>query len=99
MKSIDPASVLHDSTAPGIPNINLSDEEDGSRASVSSLNMSNDGSSVQQGDISGTENYGPASAYTRVAFVVDANITSYLMMGSVSPGLFLFSFLYFLLCC
>ncbi|XP_057469977.1 uncharacterized protein LOC130758963 isoform X2 [Actinidia eriantha] len=87
VKSIDPASVLHDSTALGIPNINLSDEEDGSCASVSSLNMSIDGTTVQQGDILGTENYGPASVYTRVAFVVDANITSYLMMGSVSPGL------------
>ncbi|XP_058218222.1 uncharacterized protein LOC131329158 isoform X2 [Rhododendron vialii] len=87
VKLIDPASALHESTAPGIPNINLSDEEDGSHANVSSLNTSIDGSSLQQGDLFGAENYGPTSAYTRVAFVVDANITSYLMMGSVSPGL------------
>lgn len=95
VKLIDPASALHESTAPGIPNINLSDEEDGSHANVSSLNTSIDGSSLQQGDLFGAENYGPTSAYTRVAFVVDANITSYLMMGSVSPGLSPGSFFFF----
>ncbi|XAR62130.1 hypothetical protein NMG60_11016761 [Bertholletia excelsa] len=87
IKLIDPASVLHDSKTPMSPYINLSDEEDGSRASISSLNMSTDGSILQQGDASGTENYSSASGCTRVALVVDANITSYLMMGSVSPGL------------
>lgn len=89
VKLIDPASVLYDSTTPGTLNINLSDDEDGSHASVSSLNMSIEGSTVQQGDTSGAETCGPGSTsgYARVAFVVDANITSYLMMGSVSPGL------------
>ncbi|XP_052189288.1 uncharacterized protein LOC127799358 [Diospyros lotus] len=87
VKLIDPASVLHDSIIHSIPNINLSDDEDCSRASMSSLNLSTEATTVLQGEISGTENYGPTSGYTRVAFVIDANITSYLMMGSVSPGL------------
>lgn len=46
------------------------------------------GDSASQGDASGAEKYGPGSTHARVAFVVDANITSYLMMGSVSPGSF-----------
>ncbi|XP_043722348.1 protein FAM91A1 [Telopea speciosissima] len=86
VKVIDPASILQDSSITGSPNIILSDEEDGSRGSIGSANMSTDGISIQQ-DVSGTENYGPVSGHARVAFVVDANITSYLMMGSVSPGL------------
>lgn len=76
-KFIDPASVLHDSNAHGSL---LSDEEDGSQASVGSANLSNDGNSVH--DFSFKD-----SNHARVAFIVDANITSYLMMGSVSPGL------------
>ncbi|KAF8411411.1 hypothetical protein HHK36_003960 [Tetracentron sinense] len=87
VKVIDPASVLQESSISGSPYINLSDEEDGSHASISSANMSTDGNAVQHGDVLGTENYGPSSGHARVAFVVDANITSYLMMGSVSPGL------------
>ncbi|GMH24695.1 hypothetical protein Nepgr_026538 [Nepenthes gracilis] len=86
VKLIDPASVLQDSNVHGSLNINLSDDEDGSQASVSSANMSTDGNSVQQ-DYSGMENNKPAFNTARVAFIVDANITSYLMMGSVSPGL------------
>ena len=77
-KIIDIASVLQDTSAHGSL---LSDDEDGSRASVST-----DGVSVQQ-DYLGPENRA-ASNSARVAFIVDANITSYLMMGSVSPGLF-----------
>lgn len=76
-KFIDPASVLHDSSGHGSL---LSDDEDGSQTSVGSANLSNDGNSVQE--FSGKE-----SNHARVAFIVDANITSYLMMGSVSPGL------------
>ncbi|KAK3025947.1 hypothetical protein RJ639_040863 [Escallonia herrerae] len=87
VKLIDPGSILQESSMPGSPRIALSDEEEGSRASMGSANMSTDGSILQQGEVTGTENYGPASGYARVAFVVDANITSYLMMGSVSPGL------------
>ncbi|GMH19128.1 hypothetical protein Nepgr_020969 [Nepenthes gracilis] len=86
VKLIDPASVLQDANVHGSLNINLSDDEDGSQASVSSANMSTDGNSVQQ-DYSGMENNKPAFNTARVAFIVDANITSYLMMGSVSPGL------------
>ncbi|GMH22305.1 hypothetical protein Nepgr_024148 [Nepenthes gracilis] len=79
-------SVLQDANVHGSLNINLSDDEDGSQASVSSANMSTDGNSVQQ-DYSGMENNKPAFNTARVAFIVDANITSYLMMGYVSPGL------------
>ncbi|KAJ4952213.1 hypothetical protein NE237_029045 [Protea cynaroides] len=86
VKVIDPASILQDSSNTGTSNIILSDDEDGSRGSISSANISADGNSVQQ-DVSGSENYGQISGHARVAFVVDANITSYLMMGSVSPGL------------
>ncbi|OUZ99593.1 FAM91 [Macleaya cordata] len=86
VKVIDPASVLQDSSIPGTPTTIHSDEEDGSHGSISSANMSTDGN-VQQADVFGAENSRAASGPARVAFVVDANITSYLMMGSVSPGL------------
>jgi hypothetical protein len=85
VKVIDPASILQDASIPGSPRT-LSDEN-ASRATLSSANMFIDGDAAQQGEVSGTENYGPSSSHARVAFVVDANITSYLMMGSVSPGL------------
>ncbi|XP_021808167.1 protein FAM91A1 [Prunus avium] len=86
VKVFDPASVLRDTSLPGSPRNSLSDE-DASRRSISSANMFADGDASLQGDVSGTENYGLSSLHDRVAFVVDANITSYLMMGSVSPGL------------
>ncbi|KAJ0752757.1 hypothetical protein HanPI659440_Chr09g0328001 [Helianthus annuus] len=73
VKLIDPGSVLLDQTS----NV-LNDDEDGSLATG---NTSLDPGLFQQ------DSLGPSSAYARVAFVVDANITSYLMMGSVSPGL------------
>lgn len=84
-KVIDPASILQDTNIPGSPRSVVSDED----ASIAShgfdnLLIDND---TNQGDTSSSGNYGPHSAYTRVAFIVDANITSYLMMGSVSPGL------------
>ncbi|WCJ24791.1 Protein FAM91A1 [Euphorbia peplus] len=83
VKLIDPGSVLQETKiAAGIA---LTDEEDASRGSISSI--STDGDATQYGDISGMDNKGPRSGYVRVAFIVDANITSYLMMGSVSPGL------------
>ncbi|XP_021284086.1 protein FAM91A1 isoform X2 [Herrania umbratica] len=87
VKVIDPASVLQDNT--GVPphGVSLADEDDASHPSSTSANMSTDSETAQQGDLWGTENYGPHSSDARVAFVVDANITSYLMMGSVSPGL------------
>lgn len=89
VKLIDPGSILQDTGIPGSPRTSLSDE-DASHASLGSASIFIDGDAAQQGDLLGTENYGASSAHTRVAFVVDANITSYLMMGSVSPGLFTF---------
>ncbi|KHN22157.1 Protein FAM91A1 [Glycine soja] len=79
-KVIDPASILQDTKIPGSPKSAVSDE-DTSIASHGFDNMLIDNDN-NQGDA-----YGPHSSYTRVAFIVDANITSYLMMGSVSPGL------------
>lgn len=93
VKLIDPASILQDPNVPGSPKSLLSDEEDGSHASLGSANVSSDGAFLQV-DIPWTENNIRTSGYARVAFLVDANITSYLMMGSVSPGS-LFSQMYF----
>ncbi|XP_024973069.1 protein FAM91A1-like [Cynara cardunculus var. scolymus] len=84
VKLIDPGSILQESSTTSSYKNALSDEEESSRASVGSFNMSVDGSVFQQ---DGADSSGPSSGYARVAFVVDANITSYLMMGSVSPGL------------
>lgn len=90
VKLIDPASILQESYLPGSPKSMVSDEEVGSHANMSSANLFGDGSSSQSGDALWAENSKPATDCSRVAFVVDANITSYLMMGSVSPGLSLF---------
>ncbi|PIN13071.1 hypothetical protein CDL12_14317 [Handroanthus impetiginosus] len=87
VKLIDPASILQESNAPGSPKSLLGDDEDDSNASMGSANLSVDGSATQPGDVLWSENSSPAADCSRVAFVVDANITSYLMMGSVSPGL------------
>ncbi|KAE9593920.1 putative FAM91 domain-containing protein [Lupinus albus] len=84
-KVIDPSSILED-TLSGSPRSVVNDE-DASLSGNGFENMLIDSDTNQQGDASGSGNYGPQSAYTRVAFIVDANITSYLMMGSVSPGL------------
>ncbi|KAH9625933.1 hypothetical protein KSS87_022021 [Heliosperma pusillum] len=81
-KIIDPAFALQDASLLG--SLALSDDDDVSRASVGSANVSVDGASIQQ-DYSISDRAAPNQA--RVAFIVDANITSYLMMGSVSPGL------------
>ncbi|XP_021900569.1 LOW QUALITY PROTEIN: protein FAM91A1 [Carica papaya] len=83
VKVIDPSSVLQDKNMPGSPRATLSDEEDSSMGS----NAFADGDAAQNEDNLVTESYGPHPGQARVAFVVDANITSYLMMGSVSPGL------------
>ncbi|KAL8126487.1 uncharacterized protein LOC141720918 [Apium graveolens] len=77
-KIIDPASILQESVVPGISSVTLSDDEN----NMGSTNMATNGSDFRQGDVARTEN-----SDAHVAFVVDANITSYLMMGSVSPGL------------
>lgn len=91
-KLIDPASILQESFLPGSPKSMVSDEEVGSHNN-SSASLFGDGSGSQSGDALWTDNSRPATDCSRVAFVVDANITSYLMMGSVSPGL---SFLFIL---
>ncbi|KAI5419811.1 hypothetical protein KIW84_043826 [Lathyrus oleraceus] len=82
-KVIDPSSILQDTSMPGSSRSTVSDE-DVSLAShgFDNIHIDND----IQGDALGSSNHGPRSAYMRVAFIVDANITSYLMMGSVSPG-------------
>lgn len=87
VKLIDPASILQESNVPGTPRSLLGDEEVGSHATMGSANLFGDGSASQSGDALWIENSSPAADCSRVAFVVDANITSYLMMGSVSPGL------------
>jgi hypothetical protein len=87
-KVIDPESILGNSSIPPMSPRSTASDEDASVASQASENMFIDNDSTQQGDVSASGNYGPRSAFTRVAFIVDANITSYLMMGSVSPGLY-----------
>lgn len=87
-KVIDPEYILRDTSIPGSPRSAVSDED----ASVSGQGFENmliDSDSIQQVDTSDSGNYGPRSACTNVAFIVDANITSYLMMGSVSPGIYI----------
>ncbi|XP_039012827.1 protein FAM91A1-like isoform X2 [Hibiscus syriacus] len=87
VKVIDPESVLQENTSVPPHGVSLVDEDETSHRSSTSANMSIDGEAAQQGDLWGTENHGHRSSDSRVAFLVDANITSYLMMGSVSPGL------------
>ncbi|KAL6850029.1 hypothetical protein ACP4OV_020656 [Aristida adscensionis] len=81
VKLVDAESVLNDEGASGFPSSILSDDEEGSNTSINSekssqqlISMDSDGPRK----ISGT---------AHVGFVVDANVTSYLMMGSLSPGL------------
>lgn len=75
---------MEDTSIPGSPRSAVSDE-DVSLAShdFDNIHIDND----IQGDALGSSNHGPRSAYMRVAFITDTNITSYLMMGYVSPGL------------
>ncbi|XP_074568407.1 uncharacterized protein LOC141824959 isoform X2 [Curcuma longa] len=81
IKLLDPESALHDSSIHGLANNILSDDEEGSNVSINSEK------SGQQNHGSVAEKDRTISGTAHVAFVVDANITSYLMMGSVSPGL------------
>ncbi|KAF3340535.1 Protein FAM91A1 [Carex littledalei] len=79
-KLMDADSILRESgTGPGLLSSILSDDEDGSNASISS-----DKSAPQ---LIVSEEPRKISGTAHVAFVVDANVTSYLMMGSLSPGL------------
>ncbi|KAG0471777.1 hypothetical protein HPP92_016323 [Vanilla planifolia] len=79
VKIIDPESVLKDSGVAISSGSLLSDDEDGSAASIGS------GTPRLHGPV--TEQNRTFSETASVALVVDANITSYLMMGSISPGL------------
>ncbi|CAL9111259.1 unnamed protein product [Musa textilis] len=81
VKLLDPESILRDSVMPGYPSNILSDDEEASTASINSEK------SGQQSHDLVIEKDRLISGNAHVAFVVDANITSYLMMGSVSPGL------------
>ncbi|BAT80978.1 hypothetical protein LR48_Vigan07g046100 [Vigna angularis] len=85
-KVIDPESIIGDSTILASPMSTFSDE-DGSVASQNHDNTLFENDSIHQADTPASGNHASRSSYTRVAFIVDANITSYLMMGSVSPGL------------
>ncbi|XP_014502963.1 protein FAM91A1 [Vigna radiata var. radiata] len=85
-KVIDPESIIGDSTILASPMSTVSDE-DGSVASQNHDNTLFENDSIQQADTPASGSHASRSSYTRVAFIVDANITSYLMMGSVSPGL------------
>lgn len=88
IKVIDPAAVLQESSMPGSPNSLINDDDDG--ASLTSLGGENPlsrGNSDFQADAGSGDILKVASSSARVAFIVDANITSYLMMGSLSPGL------------
>lgn len=79
-KLMDADSILRESgTGPGLLSSILSDDEDGSNASVNS-----DKSAPQ---LMVSEEPRKISGTAHVAFVVDANVTSYLMMGSLSPGI------------
>lgn len=80
VKLLDTDSALRDSSATALPSNVLGDDEEGSRMSINSERscpelLSSDCDGPRK--ISGT-------AY--VGFIVDANVTSYLMMGSLSPG-------------
>ncbi|XP_078440816.1 FAM91 carboxy-terminus protein isoform X2 [Wolffia australiana] len=74
VKLIDPAAVLGDPLKSSFPL--LGDDEDSS-ISLSSASTAIDPSHRRRLD----------SGPTRICLIVDANITSYLMMGSISPGL------------
>jgi len=87
-KVLDPESIIGDSAIPASPMSTICDDD----ASVASQNNDNtlfENDSIQQADTSASGNLASRSSYTRVAFIVDANITSYLMMGSVSPGIYI----------
>lgn len=83
-KVLDPASLLNDFLVPGSPHSEDSAADDGFR-SFSSLPPSpfQEGMPEADGDVVKSQ-----PGITRFALMVDANLTSYLMMGSLSPGKF-----------
>lgn len=81
-KVMDPAALLNDLHLPGSPNSegSVADDGFGNTRSVPASPFQ-EGLSEADGDI-----MRPQSGVTRFALMVDANLTSYLMMGSLSPG-------------
>ncbi|CAM6098822.1 unnamed protein product [Calypogeia fissa] len=82
-KVLDPASLLNDSQVPGSPLSEDGGADEGFR-SFSSMPPSplQEGMAEADGDVMKSQ-----AGITRFALMVDANLTSYLMMGSLSPGL------------
>ncbi|XP_062197378.1 uncharacterized protein LOC133900276 isoform X2 [Phragmites australis] len=81
VKLLDADSVLNDEGAHAFPGNILSDDEEGSNTSI---NSEKSGQQLVSMDSDGPRKISGAA---HVGFVVDANVTSYLMMGSLSPGL------------
>ncbi|KAK3160685.1 hypothetical protein QOZ80_1BG0062980 [Eleusine coracana subsp. coracana] len=81
VKLVDSDSVLNNEGAHAFPSSILSDDEEGSNTSI---NSEKSGQQLISMDSDGPRKL---SGTAQVAFVVDANVTSYLMMGSLSPGL------------
>lgn len=81
VKLVDGDSVFKDKGEPPSPSNILSDDDEGSNASFNSEKSNQQLLSI---DTNGPRRI---SGTAHVGFVVDANVTSYLMMGSLSPGL------------
>ncbi|CAN6342362.1 unnamed protein product [Urochloa humidicola] len=81
VKLLDTDSVLRDSSTSVLSSNILGDDEDGSRTSIASEKS---GHELLSSDFDGHKKN---SGMAYVGFIVDANVTSYLMMGSLSPGL------------
>jgi hypothetical protein len=80
LKLLDTDSVLRDSSTPALSNNILSDEVESSCTSIASEKSSHE---LLSNDSDGHKKH---SGMAYVGFIVDANVTSYLMMGSLSPG-------------
>ncbi|KAF8748891.1 hypothetical protein HU200_012818 [Digitaria exilis] len=81
VKLLDTDSVLKDSSTSALSSNILMDDDEASRTSLASEKS---GHELLSSDSDGHKK-NSGTAY--VGFVVDANVTSYLMMGSLSPGL------------
>lgn len=81
-KVMDPDSLLQDQSVPGSPGSEGSFVDDAFGSGGASPFL--DGAPDNQLDADPTKSL---SSSARLAFMVDANLTSYLMMGSLSPGM------------